>query len=108
VIVVATRDDDGDTLIYAAPITHVALADEAGIEIPASVKRRLGLDGARSWIATTELNRFVWPGYDLRPVARDRPDTFHWGYLPVELFEALKVAILRHQRASRLGLVQRD
>jgi len=51
---------------------------------------------------------FIWPGYDLRPIARDRPDVFHWGFLPVELFEALKSAVLQHQRARRLGVVERN
>jgi hypothetical protein len=106
--VVAIKDEDEDILVYVAPITHSQPTDGAGIEIPPAVKRRLGLDAARSWIVTDEFNRFVWPGYDLRPIARDRPNTFHWGFLPVELFEALKTAVLRHQRARRLGVVERD
>lgn len=107
-IVVATKDEDGDTLVYVAPITHVAPPAGSGLEVPPTVKRRLGLDAERSWIITDELNRFVWPGYDLRPIAPDRPDRFHWGFLPVELFESLKAAVLRHQRARRLGVVERD
>jgi hypothetical protein len=107
-IVVATKDEDGDTIVYLAPITHMPPPEEAGVEIPPAIKRRLGLDGARSWIITNELNRFVWPGYDLRPIARDRPDTFHWGFLPIELFEALKTAVLKHQRSRRLGVIDRD
>jgi len=107
-IVVATKDEDEDTLVYVAPITHAPPVDGIGIEIPSTVKRRLGLDAARSWIVTDELNRFIWPGFDLRPIRRDRPDVFHWGYLPVELFEALKAAVLKHQRDQRLGVVQRD
>jgi hypothetical protein len=35
--------------------------DEA-VEIPAVVKRHLGLDEARSWIVVSEINRFIWPG----------------------------------------------
>jgi len=71
------------------------------------VKRRLGLDAAASWIITRELNRFVWPGYDLRPVSRDQPDVFSWGFLPVELLEAVKRAVTAHQRAKRLRAVDR-
>ena len=107
-IVVATKDEDGDTLVYVAPITHTPPAGGFGVEIPPAVKRRLRLDTARSWIITNELNRFIWPGYDLRPIGRDRPDSFHWGFLPVELFEALKAAVLQHQRSRRLGVVERD
>jgi hypothetical protein len=32
------------------------------------VKRHLGLDGERSWIVLDEINDFIWPGHDLRPV----------------------------------------
>lgn len=107
-IVVTTADQDGDTLVYVAPITHSPPAAGQGIEIPAAIKRRLGLDAARSWIITDELNRFVWPGYDMRPIARNQPDTFAWGFLPVELFEALKALVLKHQRTKVLGIVPRD
>jgi hypothetical protein len=78
-IVVATQDEEGDRLVYVAAITHTPPTDGAGIEIPTKVKRRLGLDDARSWIVTDELNRFIWPGFDLRPIARIRPEVFHWG-----------------------------
>ena len=107
-IVLVTVDDDGDTLVYVAPITHEPPTDASGLEIPATVKRRLGLDSARSWIVTNELNRFIWPGYDLRPISRTQPDAFHHGFLPVGLFETLKAAVLVHQRARRLGVVERD
>ncbi len=36
---------------------------------------------------------FVWPGYDLRPITRDKPDVFAWRFLPVEIFVALKRGI---------------
>lgn len=107
-IVVTVKDQDEDTLVYVAPITHSPPSDDRGLEIPAAVKRRLGLDAARSWIVTDELNRFIWPGYDLRPIARGRPDVFHWGFLPVEVFADLKAAVLAHQRAGRLGVVPRE
>jgi hypothetical protein len=75
-IVVSGRNDDGDVVTYVAPVTHSKPSQSGAVEIPAVVKRRLGLDNAQSWIITSELNRFVWPGYDLRPIARDRPGVF--------------------------------
>ena len=36
--------------------------------MPDDVKRHLGLDMAPQWIILDEINRFVWPGYDLRDV----------------------------------------
>jgi len=107
-IVVALADEDGDTKVYVAPITHSRPADPHAVELPAAAKRRLGLDDAPSWIVTSELNRFIWPGYDLRPISRDNPDVFAWGFLPVETFAAVKRGIATHQRGGRLKLVSRE
>jgi hypothetical protein len=107
-IVVATADEDGDTKVYVAPITHSQPDDPHAVELPAAVKRRLGLDGAPSWIVTSELNRFIWPGYDLRPITRNKPDVFAWGFLPVGIFAALKQGIAVHQRERRLRLTPRE
>ena len=107
-IVVTTVDDQGDTLVYVAPITHSQPTAGSAVELPSGVKRRLGLDATASWIITSELNRFIWPGYDLRPISRNSPDVFSWGYLPVELLEAIKLQIVAHQRAKRLRVVDRS
>jgi hypothetical protein len=107
-IVVTTVDDAGDSLVYVAPITHSRPDPGTAVELPPSVKRRLDLDASASWIVTSELNRFVWPGYDLRPISRNSPDVFSWGYLPVELLEAVKLQVVAHQRAKRLGVVDRS
>jgi len=52
---------------YICPVTHTPPeVPEKAMEIPAATKRRLRLDEERSWIITTEVNRFIWPGPDLR------------------------------------------
>jgi hypothetical protein len=106
IILVAT-DNEGDTLVYVVPVTHSRPEDLHAVAIPSSVKRHLGLDDAPSWVVTSELNRFVWLGYDLRPIARDRPDTFAWGFLPMEIFGAVKRGIAANRAAGRLRSVQR-
>jgi hypothetical protein len=103
-IVLTTADRDGDKIVWVVPITHrKPAADRHAVELPAAVKRRLGLDAERSWIITDELNQFVWPGYDLRPISRAHPDTFHYGFLPMELFAAVKRGIL----ANRARMISR-
>ena len=106
--IIVTTEVDELTRVYVAPITHSPVPDGHGVEIPAAVKRRLRLDDAPSWIATTELNRFVWPGYDLRPISRSRPDVFSWGFLPVELFSELKRSIAINRRKRDFRLTSRD
>ncbi|MCC7271160.1 MAG: hypothetical protein IT561_00730 [Alphaproteobacteria bacterium] len=100
-VVLTTEEDEGGVRVTVVPITHMppALPDD-GIEIPRSVKERLGLDHERSWIVVTEVNRFLWPGPDLRPVPRSAPARFEHGYLPPRLYEALRVRIIERLRRA--------
>jgi hypothetical protein len=84
-----------------APITHAPPGDpNDSLEIPAAVAQALGLDAGRHWLRLDELNRFSWPGYDLRPIP-GKPARYDYGMLPPPLFEALKQGILQRQRARR-------
>ena len=106
VIILAVEDRDGDRIVHVASITHSPprAATEA-VALPAATKARLGLDSQPSWIVTSELNRFTWPGPDLRPVSRDRPDTFAFGSIPLGL---LKQIIDQIRDRRRLRTVSRD
>jgi len=67
-IVLTAEERDGARPVTVLPITHSPPADDhLAVEIPIEVKRRLGLDDARSWVILSEANRFDWPGPDLRP-----------------------------------------
>ncbi len=71
-IVLATRGDDDEIVVTVLAVTHTRPQRAGdGIELPLATKRRLGLDDAPSWVVMTEVNRFVWPGPDLRPVSSD-------------------------------------
>jgi hypothetical protein len=109
VVVLAVTTKGGDTFATVAPVTHTPPPDTAGaVEIPPGTKQRLGLDGERSWIITHEVNRFAWPGPDLRPVSRDRPDTFAYGLLPRALYNVVRDRAAQHVRARTLRVVGRD
>ena len=72
IIAAVASDAVGDTRVLVLPITHSAPARGiAALEIPAALKRNLGLDAERSWIVLAEWNEFVWPGPDLRPIRND-------------------------------------
>lgn len=102
-IVATVHVTDMITEVVVLPITHTPQADGDGIEVPAAVKKRLGLDEQRSWIVTTEANVFAWPGYDLRPISPTPSGPFAFGVLPVELFEAARGQFLRNRRARLVG-----
>ncbi len=105
VIILAVEGAGGERRVTVAPITHVEpLSPEAGIEIPLPTKRRLGLDEARSWIVVSEVNRFAWPGPDLRPTGNER---FAYGYLPPALFQQVQQHLARYLTAKGLSVVVR-
>ena len=108
-IILMTKDNEGDTLVTVVPITHSQPKNaDDGIEIPQQTKKRLGLDEARSWIMISELNRFVWPGPDLRPISRDEPERFAYGVLPPKLFWLLRDKLIINAKKSRVKTVERD
>ena len=109
IVLVAKEEHDGETLVTVVPVTHAppARLDEA-VDIPASTKERLGLDDQRSWILLSEVNRFVWPGPDLRPVPRSNPQRFDYGFLPPRLFGEIKQKLVEVYRNRRLRTVTRS
>jgi PemK-like, MazF-like toxin of type II toxin-antitoxin system len=91
-IVVAVAQEEGESVVTVAPITHRRPDDsEMAIKLSAATRRRLGLGIQASWIMATEVNSFCWPGPDLRPTAKGQ---YAYGELPAVVFEALKRKIL--------------
>lgn len=102
-VVLAVEETAGKQRVTVAPITHTEPADpDEAVEIPLATKRRLGLDDARSWIVVSEVDRFVWPGPDLRPIA---PGTFDYGVLPPGLFRHLLQRMRGYVAGGALGVV---
>ena len=77
------------------------------VEIPAVTQARLGLDGARSCIVVSEVNRFEWPGSDLRPVSRAQTDRFDFGLLPPSIFRQVRDRLAECAKAQRLKSMPR-
>jgi hypothetical protein len=105
VLALVTALEDGTPVVRVLPITHAPPKDAAdAVELPVRVKRRLGMDGERSWIILSESNRFAWPGPDLRP---SDSDTGYLGPLPPALFQEVKKRFVelarqgRHKSAAR-------
>ncbi len=106
VVLAAETGPAGGKTVLVAPITHSLPSDlAAAVEIPAETKRRLGLDTDRSWVIVSEVNRFVWPGPDLRPVS---PERWAYGPMPPGLFAIVRRRLLELFGRRRLVLVRRD
>ncbi len=108
VIVLSVESRDRTTRVTVAPITHrQPTGTTIGIAIPPRVKQHLGLDHALSWVILSEVNQFVWPGYDLHPVPGDKK-RFDYGFLPPKLFENIRSAMLDCIVSRRALITSRD
>ena len=106
VIVHLRQNEYQETETFIAPINHTPPSiPEKAIEIPQSTKKRLGLDKEASWIITTEVNRFVWPGPDIRAVPGG---ALAYGYLPAAMTVAVIQQIRTNVRDRSLLVIGRD
>ena len=102
VIVIAAKNQSGQTVTVVAPITHLPPHDPTcAVEIPIRVKGYLGLDDERSWVIVDELNEFVWPGLDIYQIPGGRPGQFAYGFIPPALFNQIKDKILKLDAARK-------
>ncbi len=98
-VILVITTEAGKERVTVLPITHTPPArTELAIEIPATTKRRIGLDNDRSWVVLTEANRFTWPGPDLRPTQRGKAATVLYGELPGNLLIKIRDAFVALQR----------
>ena len=108
-IVTARQLIEGREVVTVVPVTHSPPSDPAdAVEIPAAIKRHLGLDDQRSWIVATETNDFLWPGPDLRPLPGKRPPQFSYGMLPPRFFNHLREKLLEAHKLGQLERVRRS
>ncbi|MFM9975369.1 MAG: type II toxin-antitoxin system PemK/MazF family toxin [Beijerinckiaceae bacterium] len=110
VVLATKRGPEGKTTVVVAPITHSPPQDpKTAIEIPDAMKARLGLDDTRSWIVTNDLNYFVWPGSDVRPVNPRKPEQgIAYGYLSQHITQRLISEVRDRMREGQTKAVPRD
>ena len=94
-IILALRDAGTTGIrISVLPITHSAPQTGTGTHIALSREdsRQIGLDAQDHWIVLNEINRFTWPGYDLRAI----PGTgrYDYGRLPKATFLRVVKAVI--------------
>jgi hypothetical protein len=65
------------------------------------------LGGERSWIIYSELNRFTWPGPDLRRLPDRDDSTVAYGMLPPGMFSVLQRRFFAVYKAQKLRIVRR-
>jgi hypothetical protein len=106
-VIVHTRQNEHRvTEVYIAPVTHtLPEVPERALQIPQATKARLRLDAQASWIITTEVNRFIWPGPDIRTVPGGAAA---YGLLPARMTRDLIQKIKDNARDRSLLVIGRD
>jgi hypothetical protein len=58
-------------------------------------------------VILSELNRFIWPGPDLRQIQSGQDASYDYGLLPPDFFEQLKQQLLTLYRQQLVATVER-
>lgn len=106
-VVVIVLLADGEEIVVAPITTQAPTSGAPSIDIPSRVRGHLGLDAERCWISLSTLNRFVWPGPDLRAVPGKNPATAVYGFIPQRLLDAVKAIAMAELSKRVPGLVVR-
>jgi hypothetical protein len=105
-VVYAVKSVVDKTRIYVLPITHTKpFETEDGMELLPQWQRHLGLDDQPSWIMTSELNYFEWPGVDIRG---SNTEDISYGFLPHRVTTRLRELIRERVRRNRVRALVRD
>jgi hypothetical protein len=108
VVLTIQETDDNAHAVFVLPITSRRPANgEDAEELSLATRSRLGLQAAPCWVVLSEVNRFYWPGPDLRPVERPDGPFYRFGMLPAVQTRRIRDAVLKCARVHRLGVVQR-
>lgn len=95
-IILSKKTAGEDTIVTVAAITHTEPENpDMAVEIPLKVKEHLNLDSERSWIVCTEVNRFIWPGPDLRRIPERKESPYSYGVLPPKLLKMTTKTLLK-------------
>jgi PemK-like, MazF-like toxin of type II toxin-antitoxin system len=108
-IVLAVQREGKATTVTVVPITRRAPpASDLPVKLSVEAKRRLGLDDSGpSWIITSDVNEFAWPGPDIRRVATKPSIRFAYGLVPRSMFYDVRDAVVKHHEAGTLQIGRR-
>ncbi len=107
-LLAAFEAPDRRTYVALLPITHTPPnSPDKAVEIPAEVKRQLGLDDAPSWIVVSDRNLDLWPTAGLSPLP-GKPGRFAYGMLPPSLLDKVRSKFIALAEQNKIQSVRRD
>lgn len=96
----------GSRKTMVVPITRTKPPDmSSAVLIPDATRKRLGLHDSPMWAVCSEINEFLWPGPDIRPISKTL--RYDYGLLPPKLFKEIKDKIQYCANGKKLRLVTR-
>lgn len=107
VVVAVEARSHGPQLLVVPVTTRPPRVGDSAVEIPARVRHHLGLGEDRCWIVADEVNRFTWPGPDIRPIRRGDDINPRYGAIPARLFEQVRQRLERAAAEGRLKVTKR-
>ncbi|HEX8621508.1 MAG TPA: hypothetical protein VF718_06005 [Allosphingosinicella sp.] len=107
VVVAIDRQQHGTQVLVVPVTTRPPREGDAAVEMPAGVRRHLGLGEERCWIVADEYNLFTWPGPDIRPIRTGREISPLYGSIPGRLLEQVREKIAQVAHAGRLKATKR-
>lgn len=108
-LILAVKEQEEKKLVYVAPITHTPpFYPEESLLMPMATKERLGLDGQNSWLMLSEVNKFEWPGVDIRRVPRRRERSQFYGFVPGAFLEEAQAKMMEMVELKRFKTVGRE
>jgi hypothetical protein len=106
-LVAASDSQTKPRFVVLLPITHSRpLGDTIAIEIPAKVRKAIGLDDEPCWVVVSEYNVDEWPNAGLTPLPGTR-DVFAYGLIPPGLFAIIKARLIELAREKKSEAVTR-
>lgn len=106
-VLAATQRDKHVEVLVAPVTTRPPLPGDGGVEMPSAVRAHLGLD-ERCWVVTSELNRFIWPGPDIRVVRGKGELSPYYGKVPGKLLERVREGMKAHIKVGRMKVTKRS
>lgn len=108
-LILAVKMEDDKKMVYVSPMTHTPpFYPEESILMPMETKERLGLDGKNSWLMISEVNKFEWPGVDVRRVPQRRERSQFYGFVPGKFLEQAHEQLRELAQVKRFKTVARE
>lgn len=106
-LVAASGSENSPRLVVLLPITHTPpSASTIAVEIPAAVKKAVGLDDEPSWVIVSEYNVDTWPNAGLSQIP-GKSGAYVYGFMPPKLFRSVKQLFIELIREKRSKAVKR-